>query len=460
MSTPIEDELRAVLHERADAVERTPDPWAVTTRAIDAERRHRRRVAGGVAAVLLTIGVGTGAALTAGPGQSHDATVPAGKVWSGPPAKGGSTSWATRGSLATDDQFLAGVRKRLAPYYSGDARVVYAGDVRGFRVVLAVGTPRDRSSEESAVLGIQMAGPAGSPAGRLGQPQRRYVIGDEHTLAWSPSGRAGHRAPVLVLTDSSVTRGAISPEPTYHRDGTVTRDWRTFTPTNGVWVGETGPRGAGLVAVRVDGRAITPFVTSDHSILIPPGPAGELVADFAQSHVVPTTDVRATVLFRGRIAAPMSYRVGGAHGGTERPRRVLVTYALLSLPDGTTFRSVQAEAEQPGGGVAEWRPIDGEVVPAEGARDWPAVFTGLGGPPEQPVLVVAPGADRAVLHGPQGQRLAVPLDSRGVGHRLADQPTLPGWPTGWRVEVVRDGQHQSFPVRTQDEEDLLARNAH
>lgn len=77
MTSPIEDELRELLHERADGLGSTPDPWARAVGAIEVNRRHRRRIAGGIAAVVLALVVGVGAALTTGPLARDRATMPA-----------------------------------------------------------------------------------------------------------------------------------------------------------------------------------------------------------------------------------------------------------------------------------------------------------------------------------------------------------------------------------------------
>jgi hypothetical protein len=263
-----ERELSARLAQLADYA---PPPRGRVTadRAAALDRRVRRRgrirvAAGGLLAVLLLLtGVGVGTRHAGGPRPATSASP-------GPPAPrdGGSPRPSlydapTRGSLAGDPDFLAGVRALpwpSPPSLDGppgdpaaeDRRVLYAGDVPGSRRWALVAAP----------IGVDLGyawftGPGGADA-------------DELTLALPPA-RGDVDRPIALLDASAPTGPLVvvvlpgdtveySPSLDRAADGSLQRTYSRLSVVDGVVLaGVVTPpaRGGALLRVTRDGHPIT-----------------------------------------------------------------------------------------------------------------------------------------------------------------------------------------------------------
>jgi hypothetical protein len=280
-------QLSARLAQLADWAP-TPGGRVTAHRAAALDRRVRRRgrirvAAGGLLAVLLLltgVGVGTRSTPDPLPATSASPATPAPRI-------GGSPSPSlydarTRGSLAADPAFLAGVRALTWPSppsldgpqgdpAAEDRRVLYAGDVPGGRRWALVAAP----------IGVDLGyawftGPVGADA-------------DELTLALPPA--RGDVDQPIALVDASAPTGplvavvlpgdAVEYSPSLDRaaDGSLQRTYTRLSVVDGVALaGVVTPptRGAALLRVSRDGRPVTsvevPEVARAGGPALPPDP--------------------------------------------------------------------------------------------------------------------------------------------------------------------------------------------
>jgi hypothetical protein len=234
MTAQLEQQVRESLRQRADSgVTAETDPWAAfSTR----ERRHRRQRAAR-RTVVGVAGAGLVAALALGV-VPLPAALPAIPV---DPAAGSSLlqDAPTRGSLAGNTAWLAGLRQAVSGHDDGDGewrvvdrkgiRIVFAGDVPGGRVALATVRYRHGVLEDTQMIWLD--GPVGARPDQMSEKSNQ----DPVDVAATMSGSA--EAPgylVVVAPPGSTVTTSISPGATYAADGTIDRHWRSAGGRDGV----------------------------------------------------------------------------------------------------------------------------------------------------------------------------------------------------------------------------------
>ncbi len=441
----------------ADAVARLaavagdpPDPVGLVGARVSRVRR-RSLVAGGLA--VATLGV-AGGWLVRGDGPGVAPPVPR---RSGDAPVAGlddaswwySDRWPPRGGLAGD----AAVRALVARDGGPTARLLYAADVEGVRVVVAGLLDRPNAAGGSTVVAV-WSGPSGTPPAdltplplaldridgstsvvavavprRVGAPTPAPSAsggdapgserGDGGTvLAALRGGRQDASALLVLLSRPRVAVAAWSPvvHPTSH--GSVERTWSIVHLEDGV---ATVPVDAPGAAARLQCEAYDGPVAGGALVPVrPPTPDGvtlattELVA--SATGVSPArlrTEVVLDTTVDGGVLDP-SGAPGRAGAG-----RVLVL--RTRTPDGATVRTVHVSDD---GGAGRPPLLAPSTVLPEAEVDAPVVLAlptaGAGR-----LLVVAPGAARCRLVGPEGAGTAtVPLP-HGVAVLTADGDRRP-----------------------------------
>ncbi len=227
-------DVRDALHRLAA---RAGPPRGVDTAeaAIDLARRRLRSRAATAAGVLVAALV-----VVTAPALVPDA-VPAPE----PTAAGQPTPQAasaadlpTRGSLAGDEEFLAGVRALPWTTAPGgddgppraDRRVVFAGDLPGGRRWVLVA-----ASDGGQLLHTWFGGPAGAAPAELDLLAAPERTGRVTTFALLDTAGAG---PLLVVVPRPGDGARYSPGSVRLGDGTLGRTWTELAETDGVLVAE------------------------------------------------------------------------------------------------------------------------------------------------------------------------------------------------------------------------------
>ena len=461
----IESQLREALSARADEVGGSAgDPYVRVSGAIAVSRRRRRTAAIAGVAALAALAV----AIPSLGELGRDTTTPAKKtlILPGPtdPAWSTIATWPTRGSLATDTEFLAQFRAASLDL----ARVVYAGDVGDDRVVVTVGRP----SEAGTDLATIHAGDRGAPAATLtthstfeGDLGRALLIREDPT----PTGW------LLVLAPPQLRGADISGAPTIHADGSVTRPWSTSTLRDGVGVANLVDAPATLTRVRVAGydgpvqltaRTTTPDPDADgfcgnckgqdyldHAV-------GGTSSDVALTMGLRVADVQTSTFFDGTVDPGLLASLG-FEGARGVDRRIYV--GLTRLPGGQVLRTVVLGVVDKEGTWVSTKLEDGVPIAAATAERQPVTVSaqtadGL----STSYQVFAPGASSVRLVGDVTAFLQTPktrvidgsasftLPETGVSeHKRVETFDASGALTGtWPLDLPsRDDPYDVMPSR-------------
>jgi hypothetical protein len=399
----IESQLREALSARADEVAGSvTDPYARVSDAIAVDRRRRRTaVVAGVAAVAA---VAVAIPSLSG-GLGRDTTTPARKttqVVPGPadPRWSLMSTWPTRGSLASDTDFVAAANERLA---TGDQNhVLYAGEVAGRRVVVAwsVSTSTD-SRTEQLHLGIA---PIGAPAEDLVTSVAEGARASEDVAL----ARLGMRpdSPLLVLTTPATRSGQVSESAKVNVDGSVTRTpWQRFELTDGAGVITLANSPTFLTRVKVglyDGQA-TGLVDGQGAVE-QPAICLDLCSDFDERYVAATTAGVAQQLGvpRDQVSTSLVYsgpadaKVAAAAGVTDAGAGTLRLVVADSRVGDALLRSALLVHDTPGSSSESQELLTGVPLDALAPQPQPFVLRGLDPSGQRQLFeVFAPGAASA-----------------------------------------------------------------
>ncbi len=251
MSTQIEDELRGELRRRADEVPGGADAYARVMRRRGADRRRRyAATALGAAAVVVA-----GAVVVPQLPVVRSALQPARSVetTSDDPA-----TWPTRGSLGSDEAYLARARKWLSKASGtplSKTHVLYAGDVGDRRAVVGL-AGRGR---------WLLQGPRGSTA-KLGGSFA--LTQEEGLVAFAVPSGAG--SVVTAMAGPGTQVAEYSTAPTYDAAGTVSRNWTPLREQDGVFTARVDAPPTQLIRARaVSGGTVTADLRSVMTSLLP-----------------------------------------------------------------------------------------------------------------------------------------------------------------------------------------------
>lgn len=402
MSRGVEEDLRAVLAARAAAVEPGREPHADTTRAIRRDR-WRRVLTVGLAACLIVAVAAPVAVL---------------RPFSDAPFR----AWGVRGSLAGDASFLDAVRQEAAECAQDNAlrapgpdslrapdpdsrsyglateasRVLYAGDVGAYRVVVAA-VPRAEHPEQGLLL--MLAWEAGAPPGLLTcHFAGGYESGTPPLVSWMRGSPEGGST-LFVLGPPDVRKLEYSRHPSFLPDGTWRRSWRELPARDGVaFVTLPGPgnpdRGAphrvraslpagtqwirpsfshfglpDLPAVTVPGSEDAEPGPTDLRARRTPSPLGSAASMLATLTGIPERELELRMLWREGTGESRGRGPGSALIAATTPNGATLQVARLGT--GVSVRPV-APGQQVDAPVAalRWsvRPREGDVDTRGGAR--------------------------------------------------------------------------------------------
>jgi len=298
--------------------------------------------------------------------------------------------WAGRGALATDPR----VQGMLAGEALGGARVLFADDVDGHRLVIAA-TPTPGTEDVSlrAWQGAADEDPATLPAVPLQSP---FVASRQDCVAVALPTSPGTL--LLVLARPPVTSATYSPLVRPTPDGGIERSWVPIRLTAGIgttrWEDEQGP------ALRVrcagfDGPAagvLQTYVAEGGNDALA-GFAEETRRFVAAALGQPVDDLRTEVVTDAKVGGGVIDPIAISARGGEGRVRVLRT----TTPDGIVVRSVRVVDD--GRSKLNWLDLEAPaVLPADTPRDEPVVLRledarlNVGR-----FLVIAPGAARVQL---------------------------------------------------------------
>ncbi|MEU1876439.1 hypothetical protein ABZ470_03945 [Streptosporangium sp. NPDC020072] len=412
MNTPpgqraLEQALRSSLTRQAGTVAEHSDPYGATLRRIHRARRRRRNTAAG--ALALTTALTTVLTLVlVRPATPHD---PGDRVTTVLTTRRTGPDWPARGELAGDPTLLTALRTRL-----GDpgARVLYAGDRAGHRVIVAV-SPKNPAMGGTVIL----YGTAGTPVEALrADPQPPNMTGRDG-IAWI-SADPDHT--LIVLGPPRTTAVKISPSVTYRSDGTPTRRTRTLRTDDGLILTPVPDAAPGHVAIkiRLGERFGEPvplgWPTSQHE---DPAFRPDLTraAAAAEGHV-DREQAQGLLWGLGALATPpwrLTYRYlwGGPLGAG---RDALI--ATVSGPETPTFLAVQTTYTAPDGSTT----TDRLGRPAGDLSQPVGWTTDLGGSPAAAVRVPNGAGVRVELR--EGNRTIATASADATGLALFSPPGL------------------------------------
>ncbi|RCG29103.1 hypothetical protein DQ384_22470 [Sphaerisporangium album] len=337
MSDQLESRLRRTLASQAERIPGDPDPYPAVARRIGRARRNRRAALAAALVAVVALGAGVPAGLRARD-RTDIAAVESPSL----------LDWPTRGSLAGDARFLAGVRARLA---GSNVHVLFAGDGGGRRLVLvAVG-------HDTAAYGWVLYGAAGTPADRLEQEE-----------VFGPSSLGRERAPIvwfgpeqgnvlLVVGPPRMTAVKVLSSISYPADGTPVPRPRVVPADHGavlLAVPDARP-GRLFVKPRIGDMylsATEPAWSLDSTA--DPAFWDRVDKDAASARVV-AADARGLMHGLGAIATPperLTYRF--LWGGSLGHRRTALV-ATFSGPDTPTFLVIQTTYTHPDGSTEQDR---------------------------------------------------------------------------------------------------------
>ena len=399
----LEDDLADLVHRLAGTAPEPPDPSAIVA---ERSRRVRRRslLAGGAVAAAAgaagwaAFGRERGAA-TAGPAASSTPT-PAGPD---DPAWATTRRWPPRGALATDFG-IQSLMVRKAP----GARLLYADEVHGVRVVVATDSSSDGAGAPGTPLRV-WSGAAGVPADQLTEVPLGYpgIFEVEDAVALGVPHPTG--AVVLALTRPTLDRAEVSPVVRPTPEGEVERDWSPVPLDAGIGA-VLLPQPPGPAArVRCGGYDGPLPRPSTWDVQWDPGLTQReaVTADVAAATGIPSGRLDVDVLTA--VIPPGPDREAG--GPAETTTAELVT---VRTPNGAVVRSLLVSTESPGSSSSYGAPP--MVVPRD-AADAPAVIPLEGDTARPAFVVVVPGPGAAVrLTSPTtgAGSDAVPLTDHGA----------------------------------------------
>ncbi|HEY6737435.1 MAG TPA: hypothetical protein VI076_01180 [Actinopolymorphaceae bacterium] len=260
MTNDLESRLRTELTRRSATLPRHPDPYGMVHGRLV---RRRRRVVAGTA--CLAVGVlAVGALVVPRPGE--DPRIAQQVATTKTPVTGIPSSpkeWPVRGSLAHDEEYLERVRALVREENSSepddqpvtDVHIVYAGEVRGDEVVVALVTRRTTWGDFDHTYAVLDPFAEGD--------LRRTPRAALHPggLVVALDSKDGGR--LLVVAAPGVDRMELSPRPILHRTGRITRSWSKVTGTRleeGVILASV-PRGTTTLGIRAvaDGEVAHDF---------------------------------------------------------------------------------------------------------------------------------------------------------------------------------------------------------
>ncbi|HEX6445754.1 MAG TPA: hypothetical protein VF053_11740 [Streptosporangiales bacterium] len=212
-----------------------PDPYGdYVVPRLRARRRRRLRTALVAACAAVALGL---AYVFGGAHPAHD-----------PPASGDVRSWPTRGSLAHDRDFVAGLARRAA-----HGQVIYAGDVGGTRVGLVVSPYPSVSA-----LGLTaFVGRKGASAERMNETDPGLVPPTARVVAWADPGPQGAHV-LVVLADSRARTVGVSDRP-LPRVGHIDRSYVTYRLHNGVAAVRARAPSVRMMRISVEGMPGSPY---------------------------------------------------------------------------------------------------------------------------------------------------------------------------------------------------------
>jgi hypothetical protein len=413
MSTQIESVLRAGLADEAETVQAPPRVWQdFTTR----ERHHRRtrRTRRVAVAVAVTAVLGAQSGLVPLPGWTPGVAV-AGRstaLLDGP----------TRGSLAGDTAWLAGLRREIKDVQDpfelwkvGDRskiRFVYAADIAGHRLALALVPLRFGFLTDKTLMWYE--GPAGAApeamreAGRNdgGDAVMSYAsssadgpglavvvapagstVSISQGFTYTPEGRVRHDDPVVQRPGSGLAEMVLPPTPVGgDLTATVVRDGRTLYRggLSGGWSGGDAQEvGDAMVEAALGGRAF------DRETL------RAWIGAALHDARLPAAGTTVTLRWTGTVnAAPAALFT------LRRPGTGVLAYAMHGS-DGSYRQDLRV------------------LLPAAGVDDRPIAWRmradGQDGRTDQLVVTAPSGAARVELTPAGAAGVAVALDADGFG---------------------------------------------
>ncbi|WP_229661877.1 hypothetical protein, partial [Phycicoccus endophyticus] len=307
--------------------------------------------------------------------------------------------WPARGDLARDPDVAA-----LVAAAAPGARLLYAADVDGARVVVAATTPE---ADDDGVVFQAWSGRAGQPAEELRAGDPAFTQPGASALVLAvPHGRAGV---LLALAGPEVRSMQLSDTVRPTAGGKVVREWTSLPLTDGVRAATLERRLGPAARARCgdyDGPVTHP--TSWDPQYRAGDATGQLVRTVAAATRVPVRDIR---VHTTTTALPRNALVG-ILGDPARGRARLVD---LTLPGGALVRTLTFTAGT-GGSPVEVT-LAPRVVPAV-AADSPTVQLPGGGGEDSTAVVVVPGPAATVqlfgAHGGGPVSARVPLAGHGA----------------------------------------------
>ncbi|MEV7006046.1 hypothetical protein [Streptosporangium sp. NPDC051022] len=411
MTTPLEDGLRQTFASRAATVPEHTDPYGATLRRVRRTRRRRRAAAGG--ALALTVALVLVNPVVSRGTDSRPATTTV-RERTGP-------DWPARGSLAGDTALLATLRARLG---DPEARILYAGDRDGRRVVVAV-SPKNPAMGGTVVL-----------YGDAGTPVEDLDLGTESPMAGG-SGReavvwisADDDHPLVVLGPPQMTAVKISPFVSYRADGTPVRHTRTLRADQGLLLTTLPDAKLGHAAIRIRlGERFERPMSLGWTISYDENPAFHpaltRAAAAAAGHVN-VEQARGLLQGLGTLATPpwrLTYRY--LWGGSLGSRRDALV-ATVSGPGTPTFLAVQTTYTSSDGSTEQQRlgRLAGDLSRPVG---W---TTAVGGSPDSATAAV-------YVPGGAGSRVELRDGARTIAVEPADATGLAVFSPGLPEERLR-----------------------
>ena len=338
-------------------------------------------------------------------------------------------TWAPRGDLLDDEQFVAAALARVRQERPEVARLYFAGRLSDGSRLLLAGTDVEAGMVASSVhalhvpIGVPLSGALVTEATALTDPQQ--------VLAWAARGTDGH-VRVVVLTRPRPVRFELSGHVDFSpHDGWPTRRWVPVTAENGVVVSDLGPDADPIVAVRARGPGVFPL----------PLVVRVVEPDLAASSVVVVGGVSEPG-YRGPIPEQLS-RALRAQAGTVidlATARIRVLWSgvpwrdrklallLLTRSDGHRF---QALVGQQGDSAF---PAGVRALPDDAPDRLPWLMEPFS--PDDPTFLLCPTGGGTLIYRREGQPTqTLPIGPDGVVALVAPAPSPPS-PGGAEVTLV------------------------
>lgn len=411
MSTDLEDVLRTGLQSTARALPVHSDPWPGFAQR---EKRHRnrrtRRLAGVAAAVVAVTGVQLDVVPLPGWAPSVAVASQHELLAKGP----------TRGSLAGDTAWLAEMRKQFSDISEAEGvwkvgdrkkiKFVYAGDVAGRRVVVAI-VPLTFGILTAPTLTLHEG-----PVGAAPDTMREAGRGDSDSVVTYATGDDTKPGFAIVIgpVGSSVS---ISTGATYSAGGRVERSPAVVSePGTGVGAVTLKPSVAPSITAKVVQGGKTLFDgATDISWQTAEDP-------YQPSDATITAALRGTSFDRTTLKQWVSSALSDAHLPAKGTTVGLRWTGKVNNKPAALFT-----LRQPGSGVlayamhgdaGSWRTDLRLLLPAAGADTRPLAWRMLADGKDhrtEQVTVAAPGAARVELTARGAAPVAVKLDASGAG---------------------------------------------